>query len=60
MNQITVADGFRFGCGFMLAAFIVWLAIAIVGGILAAIFGTAVGSVFGNLMGQVPQLLVFV
>ena len=41
MTGLTVGDGFKFGCGFFLAAFIVWLVMVIVGGILMAIFGTA-------------------
>jgi hypothetical protein len=44
MNELSVADGFRFGCGFMLAAAIAWIVLAILSGILAAIFG---GSLIG-------------
>ena len=61
MNGLSVGDGFKFGCGFMLAAFVAWLAMAIVGGIAMAIFGGALGAIFGNmdLLSQVPQLLGF-
>jgi hypothetical protein len=59
MNGLSVGDGFKFGCGFMLAAFVAWLAMAIIGGIAMAIFGGALGAIFGNLdlLSQVPQLL---
>jgi hypothetical protein len=59
MNGLSVGDGFKFGCGFMLAAFVAWLAMAIIGGIAMAIFGGALGALFGNLdlLSQVPQLL---
>jgi hypothetical protein len=58
-NGLSVGDGFKFGCGFFLAAFIVWLAIAIVGGILAVIFSTALSGILRNLdlVSQLPQLL---
>ena len=46
MQQISVGDGFRFGCGFLLASLIAWLAVAIIGGILTAIFGAALGGIF--------------
>jgi hypothetical protein len=46
MQQLSVGDGFRFGCGFLLAALIAWLAMAIIGGILAAVFGAALGGIF--------------
>ena len=61
MQGLTIGDGFKFGCGFLLAAFIAWLVTAIVGGILMAIFGTAIGALFEStdLIGQLPQLLPF-
>ena len=59
MSDISVGDGFRFGCGFMLAAAIVWLALAIFGGILMAIFGAAFSGIIEKmqLLSLVPQLL---
>ena len=62
MQRLTVGDGFKFGCGFFLAAFIVWLAMAIIGGILMAIFGAAIGALFegADLLGQLPQLLTII
>ena len=41
MNDLTVGDGFKFGCGFMLAAVLAWLGMMIVSVIIAAIFGGA-------------------
>jgi hypothetical protein len=59
MDEISVGDGFRFGCGFMLAALIAWLAMAIIGGILAAIFGAALGGIIERFssLGLVPLIL---
>ena len=60
-DGLTVGDGFKFGCGFFLAAFIVWLAMAIVGGILVAVFGATLGALFNGLdpdmFSQLPMLL---
>jgi len=50
MNGLSVGDGFKFGCGFILAAFIAWLAVAIVGGIITVLFGAALGGIFGTLL----------
>ena len=59
---LSVGDGFKFGCGFMLAAFVAWLAVAIVGGIVMAIFGSALTALLGNadVLGQLPTLLNFI
>ena len=59
MNGLSVGDGFKFGCGFMLAGLVAWLAMAIIGGIATLLFGGALGALFGNLdlLSQVPQLL---
>jgi hypothetical protein len=59
MNQISIGDGFRFGCGFLLASLIAWLAVAIIGGILTAIFGAALGGLFQRIseLGLIPQIL---
>jgi len=58
---LSVGDGFKFGCGFFLAAFIVWVVMAIVGGILMAIFGVTLGALFEgfdpDMFSQVPMLL---
>jgi hypothetical protein len=49
MNGLTVGDGFKFGCGFLLAALIAWLAMAIIGGIVMALLGAVFGDIFQNL-----------
>jgi len=50
MNGLSVGDGFKFGCGFLLAAFIAWLIVAIVGGIIAAVFGAALGGLLNTFL----------
>ena len=59
MSEISVGDGFRFGCGFLLASLIAWLAVAIIGGILTAIFGAALGGIFERVseLGLITQIL---
>jgi len=59
MQQISVGDGFRFGCGFLLASLIAWLVVAIIGGILTAIFGAAFGGLLSrlNVISMVPLVL---
>jgi len=59
MQQLSVGDGFKFGCGFFLAALIAWLAMVIVGGVLMAIFGATFGALLQrlDLVSQLPQLL---
>lgn len=58
MNGLTIGDGFKFGCGFFLAAFLAWLVVAIIGGILMAIFGTALGALLQRIdWGPISQLL---
>ena len=47
MNGLSVGDGFKFGCGFILAAFIAWLVMAIIGGILAVLFSASLTALFG-------------
>jgi hypothetical protein len=49
MQGLTVGDGFRFGCGFLLAAAIVWVVLAIAGVILTVLFGAGLGAFFQNL-----------
>jgi len=57
-DSLSVGDGFKFGCGFFLAAFIAWLAMAIIGGVLVAIFGATLGALFdsADLFSQIPML----
>jgi len=44
MNELSVSDGFKFGCGFFLAAFIAWIVMAIVAVLLSVIFGAALSN----------------
>jgi hypothetical protein len=63
MNSgLNVGDGFKFGCGFMLAALIAWVVMAIIGGILTVVFGGVIGNLLSNwdLLSQIPQLLQLV
>ena len=60
MNELSVGDGFKFGCGFMLAGLIAWLAMAIVGGILTAIFGGTLFGLLEDLVQAAPNLLNFI
>jgi hypothetical protein len=59
-DGLSVGDGFKFGCGFILAAIIAWLAMAIIGGILVAIFGATLGALFDgidpDMFSQIPML----
>ena len=59
MNGLSVGDGFKFGCGFLLAGLIAWLAMAIVGVVISLIFGGALGALFSrmDLLSQLPLLL---
>lgn len=57
MNELSVGDGFKFGCGFMLAVLIAWLAMAIVSGILALIFGGTLAGLMERFVSAVPFIL---
>jgi hypothetical protein len=57
VHELSVSDGFKFGCGFVLALLIAWLVIAIVGGILAAIFGGTLVGLMERFVNAMP--LVF-
>ena len=60
MNDLSVADGFKFGCGFMLAALVAWLAIAIISGILAVIFGGTLAGLLERFVQAAPIIMSFV
>jgi len=60
MRELSVVDGFKFGCGFMLAMLIAWVAMAIVSAILAAIFGGALAGLLERFVSAVPTILNFV
>lgn len=62
MNGLSVGDGFKFGCGFFLAALVAWLVAVILGAIvsliLTAIFGITLGSIFSGMeLSYLPALL---
>ncbi len=59
MNEISVADGFRFGCGFFIAGFVAWLVMVVVLFIISLVFGAALGGIFEGLdtLGQALPLL---
>jgi len=46
MNELSVGDGFKFGCGFFLAGFIAWIVMAIVAVLISVVFGAALSSLF--------------
>ena len=60
MNGLSVGDGFKFGCGFLLAGFIAWLVMVVFGVILSVIFGGALTALFSrfDVMSQLPPLLL--
>ncbi|MFZ5915812.1 MAG: hypothetical protein ACOYZ7_02630 [Chloroflexota bacterium] len=43
MRELSISDGFKFGCGFFLAAFIAWIVMAIIAVLLSVVFGAAWG-----------------
>jgi len=63
VNALSMGDGFKFGCGFFLAALVAWLAMAIIGAILSliatAILGISIGTLLGGTEGlsYLPGLL---
>jgi hypothetical protein len=48
MNELSVSDGFKFGCGFFLAGFIAWIVMMIVGVLFSLVFSAALGSLFSD------------
>lgn len=65
MNTLSVSDGFKFGCGFFLAALAAWMAVVVVGAILSlivtAILGVSLGALFGGMdLSWVPDMLGFI
>ncbi len=59
MNELTVADGFKFGCGFFIAGFVAWLVMLAVIFVFSLLFGAALGNLFSGLdtMGVVLPML---
>jgi len=63
MNEISVGDGFKFGCGFFIAGFVAWLVMVIVIFLFTLVFGTLAGGIFEDLLdtvGLLPPLLALV
>jgi hypothetical protein len=56
MSELSVGDGFKFGCGFMLAMLIAWIAMAIIGGILTAIFGGTLAALLERFVSVLPTI----
>jgi hypothetical protein len=48
MNELSVSDGFKFGCGFFLAGFIAWIVMMIVAVLFSLVFSAALGSLFSD------------
>lgn len=65
MNALSIGDGFKFGCGFFLAALVAWLAVVIVGAIVSliatAVLGVSLGALFSGMdLSWAPGLLGFI
>lgn len=57
MNELSVGDGFKFGCGFFIAGFVAWIVMLIVVFLFTFVFGPLVGGIFEDLIDTVGQLL---
>jgi len=57
MNELSVGDGFKFGCGFFLAGFIAWIAMIIVVFLFSLVFGGLAGGIFEDLLGTIGLAL---
>jgi hypothetical protein len=57
MNELSVGDGFKFGCGFFLAGFVAWIAMIIVMFLFTLVFGGLVGSVYEGLLDSIGLAL---
>lgn len=49
MNELSVSDGFKFGCGFFIAGFITWIVIVVTMVLIMLVFGATLGSIFQNI-----------
>lgn len=56
-DQLSVGDGFKFGCGFFLAGFIAWIIMVIVMFIFTFVFGSLAGGIFEDLIDTMGLLL---
>ena len=57
MHELSVGDGFKFGCGFFIAGLIAWLVMTIVLVVLFFALGTLTGSIFEDLLDTIGRLL---
>ena len=58
MRELSVSDGFRFGCGFFIAGLVAWLVMVIIVFLLTFIFSTFLDNVFQDLLGTMGQWLL--
>jgi hypothetical protein len=56
MRELSVSDGFRFGCGFFIAGLVAWLVMVMIVFLLTFAFGTFFDNVFQDLLGTMGQL----
>jgi len=57
MRELSVGDGFKFGCGFFMAGLIAWLVMLIIVLVLFFAFGTLTDSIFEDLLDTIGRLL---
>jgi len=57
MNELSVGDGFKFGCGFFLAGFVAWIAMLIVVFLFSLVFGGLIGTLSEDLLGSIGLAL---
>jgi hypothetical protein len=57
MNELSVGDGFKFGCGFFLAGFVAWIAMLIVMLLFSLVFGGLIGTLYEDLLGSIGLAL---
>ena len=58
MRELTVSDGFRFGCGFFIAGLVAWLVMIMIVFLLTFVFSTFLDNVFQDLLGTMGQWLL--
>jgi hypothetical protein len=62
MNDLSIGDGFKFGCGFFIAGFIAWIVITVIVTLIVVLSGATLSTLFGDLtdFGQLLPLLAVV
>ena len=58
MRELSVSDGFRFGCGFFIAGLVAWLVMIMIVFLLTFIFSTFLDNVFQDLLGTMGHWLL--